>query len=388
MLTVHVFELTATLQIQQLMSEQAGNDQELGKASTAQISKRRRRIFAAVACCLGLLFALLAAELALRIYVASRGWTANCYVTGLAFFVPHPEAGYTLRPNLRLKSSTYDIRTNSLGLRGPEITLDKPAGMRRILVLGGSSVFGYSVPDGKESCRVLERLLQDQAVDVGNAAVTNKVQVLNGGVPGYTVSQCRQRYQASLTVLDSDVVLLYLGWNDLKHLTADTDDISKLTASAPPLMQRILAHSVVYGLVRYRLFPRETPRFAPPADVYDAISPEDENAFVAEVQELLHAIRESGAQAVLSTQLLAANGNDAQLDSFLGTSREQIENNRKLGQWLTRTIRDIGEQTQTPVIDVAAQLAAGPDLLSDAIHLTEAGHRAVAEVWANSPVLF
>lgn len=109
---------------------------------------------------LGTAFAAVVVEITLRLYVATRGWTPNGYVTGLVFFVPHPTAGYSLRPGLRLKSSSSEVRVNSLGLRGPEVEREKTEGMARIAVLGGSSVFGYWVRDGEDSCRQLERQLQ------------------------------------------------------------------------------------------------------------------------------------------------------------------------------------------------------------------------------------
>ena len=81
--------------------------------TATQRRRRRRRFFAFLSVIIGLLLALFFAEVALRLYVASRGWTPNCYVTGLAFFVPHDKAGHTLRPNLRLNSSSYDVAVNS-----------------------------------------------------------------------------------------------------------------------------------------------------------------------------------------------------------------------------------------------------------------------------------
>ena len=42
---------------------------------------------------------------------------------------------------------SYELNINSLGLRGAEITPDKPAGIRRVAVLGDSFVWGIGAAD-------------------------------------------------------------------------------------------------------------------------------------------------------------------------------------------------------------------------------------------------
>lgn len=62
---------------------------------------------------------------------------------------------------------------NSLGYRGPEFTLSKLNGVKRILVLGDSITFGHGVGDGISYPSVLEQLLQEKGhpnIHVINAA--------------------------------------------------------------------------------------------------------------------------------------------------------------------------------------------------------------------------
>ncbi len=68
------------------------------------------------------------------------------------------------------KKVTYSI--NSLGLRGPETTVEKPPGSRRILFLGDSYTFGIFCADDEVYPRALERLYARQ---------TPQVEVLNAG---------------------------------------------------------------------------------------------------------------------------------------------------------------------------------------------------------------
>lgn len=341
-------------------------------------SKRRKRWFAAAAICLGFAVALLLCEVGLRVYVASRGWTPNCYATGLTFFVPDEKAGHTLRPNLRLRSSAYDIQTNSLGLRGQPIQTKKPEGVFRIAVLGGSSVFGYLVPEGQDSCCVLEELLRDRGIPSGK-----RVEVLNGGVPGFNMTQVRHRYEETIAPLDPDLVILYLGWNDSRLAIAESPQSINRTPPAPSWSRRLLSRSTLYGLIRFRLFPPDTPQFAPPADASTMITVEGSRAFRNDLQGLLSSVRRSDVQAVISTQLMAANPGCENLDRYLGHTPQQIETNQMIGRWITQTMRDVARESRVPLFDVAQNVACHSDLLGDAIHLTRDGHRQVAISWAN-----
>ncbi|MCR9292341.1 MAG: SGNH/GDSL hydrolase family protein [bacterium] len=336
-----------------------------------------------IAMAMGIAIALAAAELSLRIYVTSRGWTPNCYATGLAFFIPHPTAGYTLRPGLRLKSTTYDVTVNQDGFRGPP--LESSQGRPRLVVLGGSSVFGYLVPDGQDSCRVLEEMLDAEAASDS----APQAEVINAGVPGYNLTQCCERYRADIAALQPDFVLLYLGWNDTPFLIRENQNELDRTPAAPGWLKRFLSHSVLYGFVRYRLFPAQNPVFAPPALSTTKVSESGGLKFRQELQRLIDVIEESGALPIISTQVMAADPNCQGLDAFLGDSDEQIEANRRIGTWITEQMRRAAAENGILLIDCAAELPCDSSILGDAIHLTAEGHRAVARCWkqALAPLL-
>ncbi|HEY2941797.1 MAG TPA: GDSL-type esterase/lipase family protein [Vicinamibacteria bacterium] len=92
-----------------------------------------------------------------------------------AFDDYHPTRGWALRPNLREVPAFggKTLSSNSRGLRGArEYSLDKPAGSRRIVVLGDSFTFGEDVGDDEAWPRQLGALMPG-------------VEVLNLGVHGY-----------------------------------------------------------------------------------------------------------------------------------------------------------------------------------------------------------
>lgn len=341
-----------------------------------QKQRRRKRLFAAIAFLLGVCVACIGAEAALRVYVATRGWTANCYATGTVFFVPHATAGHTLRPGLQLRSSTYDVSVNELGFRGPAIQKLKPEKTVRIAVLGGSSVFGYLVGEGLDSCRVLEDILRSNEHLAGKLSV----EVINAGVPGFNMSQCRARFEADVAPLDPDIVLLYLGWNDSKFLIGD-GTLPKETP-APSWITRTMANSSLWGFVRYRLFPPPAPKFAPPASVDATITDVGSKGFQEDLEALLASIKRAGSVPIISTQLMASATTCSGLDEYLGENDAQRTSNRIIGEWITDSMRKAANEQGLELIDVAGELPCDPSMLGDAIHPTQLGHRRIGEVWA------
>ncbi len=69
------------------------------------------------------------------------------------------------------------IKTNSMGIRGPEITIPKPDQVLRIICLGDATVLGPDVEYEQTFSYLLQQYLQ-QRTDL-------QVEVINAGVPGY-----------------------------------------------------------------------------------------------------------------------------------------------------------------------------------------------------------
>jgi lysophospholipase L1-like esterase len=108
----------------------------------------------------------------------------------------------------------YVFRTNVLGFRGRLISESKPAGHRRLLVLGDSFVAGVGVTD--ESV-FTERL--------ANAWAGQRIDVVNVGRAGTSTIRELTLYREIGRRFDPDVVLLvyYLG-NDLAEVVEEETD--------------------------------------------------------------------------------------------------------------------------------------------------------------------
>jgi lysophospholipase L1-like esterase len=92
---------------------------------------------------------------------------------------------------------------NRYGMRGRSPLLPRPAGVTRVLCLGGSTTFGHSVTDGEEWPSRLDETLGRDGFEV-----------LNAGRPGATTWSSFHALRDRLLRLEPDVVLLYDGFND------------------------------------------------------------------------------------------------------------------------------------------------------------------------------
>jgi hypothetical protein len=123
------------------------------------------------------------------------GTAANPYAS---LDVYHPTRGWALKPDLR-DVPVFDgkrLSSNSRGLRGTaEYGYEKPAGTRRIVVLGDSFTFGEEVSDDETMSAVLGTLLAD-------------AEVLNFGVHGYGHDQMLLYLQEEALRYHPDVVVL------------------------------------------------------------------------------------------------------------------------------------------------------------------------------------
>ena len=97
---------------------------------------------------------------------------------------------------------------NSLGLRGEEVTADKPAGTYRILGIGDSFAFGEGVKDDDTFLHRLQLRL-----NASNAEPT-RYQVLNAGVQGYNTRDEVVYLEHRWLAVNPDLVLIVFYIND------------------------------------------------------------------------------------------------------------------------------------------------------------------------------
>ena len=137
------------------------------------------------------------------------------------------------------------LELNQLGMRSPEHPRQKPPGVRRILVLGGSHPMGMYVGPGEVYSAVLERRLA--------TAGRGRWEVLNAAAPGHTSFQALQYLRHYGLALSPDIVIADVGVNDTLPLSPDFP-LPDHEVSRPPAWaasaRSLLELSAVYRLLR------------------------------------------------------------------------------------------------------------------------------------------
>lgn len=134
----------------------------------------------------------------LWVYDATKGWFHRPGDAGRAY-VSGPDAGL--------------VHINALGLRGPEVPLEKAPGSRRVVVFGDSFVFGLGVDEEHLMTAHLQRFL--------TATQGRPVEVVNAGVAGYATDQELILFRELGPRLRPDLVILVMCDNDFEENLED-----------------------------------------------------------------------------------------------------------------------------------------------------------------------
>lgn len=155
---------------------------------------------------------------------------------------PDPDVARVLQPNL---DGALGVKSNRFGLREREFELPKPEGMVRVVLLGDSFVYGYSVDPELRLGAHLEQWLEQHA-----RVRADRVQVLHVGVGSWNLrSECAW-LRRSLSLLQPDLVVHFAMSNDLDD-TVGARGFGAMANFSPQHPERI--HGIVDGELPIRL---------------------------------------------------------------------------------------------------------------------------------------
>jgi lysophospholipase L1-like esterase len=179
---------------------------------------------------------------------AREGVKQNFYVTD-----PHvmwrPRPGFRQEPRNAGMYGENPLVLNEWGHRSPPMSQQKPEGVKRVMVLGGSHPFGMWVETPEVYSSVLDELLGERA--------PGKWQVLNSASPGHTTFQGRMLLEHQSWKFQPDIVVFDLGMNDELPLSLSysAPDHEVVAAARVGKLASLAGSSAAYRALRKVLSP-------------------------------------------------------------------------------------------------------------------------------------
>jgi len=226
---------------------------------------------------------------------------------------------------------------------------------RRILIVGDScskisqKIFPYSA------------LLED--------TLGTGFEVWNAAVPGYTSWQGRAWLKKQLLAMRPDVTILYFGWNDHWRSTgiADVDYAAEQASGSLRLLQLL------------QRAPDESPLRVSVAD------------YEVNLRAMVADLRAQDSQVILiaAPSQLTAEARDLLVKlGYLLPSDNAVELHREY----LMVVKKVTDETEAVMLNAsrlfAQRASADPLIMRDGIHLTDAGHQAMASVLAEVCTVF
>jgi lysophospholipase L1-like esterase len=184
---------------------------------------------------------LLACEGALRLRAWVRYGSASTVVRDPMLIYDQNAGLYVPKPGFEVRGARLDIRINSLGFRGDEISRAKPPKSLRIACLGASTTFCAEVSSNHATWphRLQERL-QAAYPDIA-------IQVVNAAVSGYVAADSLKNLRHRVLPLQPDLVIYYEANNEIVSDTRELAMRNGLLAS--PARSRPVALLSKYSLM-------------------------------------------------------------------------------------------------------------------------------------------
>ena len=181
-------------------------------------SSFRRIVFAASALVLGLIVTLVLAEGMIRLAArpgSSLEERLRPYDPFAIRIEPHGEHGYRPKPGvvIRYRNGT-SAHINERRFRGQVPDSIRTPQSVRVVLLGGSTTFGWGVEDDATIDAHLRGLLDSMLPDRG-------IEVLNAAFDGYDSYQLLERLRSDVLTLNPDLIVVNSGINDVRSARYD-----------------------------------------------------------------------------------------------------------------------------------------------------------------------
>lgn len=345
-----------------------------------------------------------------------------------AFALPHQPAVFATSilsgqprqlQSVRIDGSDTSVnyRINSLGYRGAEFAPDKPAGLLRIMIYGGSQVFNLQASSGQDWPQLTGTLLRQRGL--------GPVEVINAGIPGNASHDAFGRLFAEGHLFQPDILVLDNLWNDIKRFRETRPLLRSAKPAQPwkdprlyyrfPGDRYLTEHLHSYGRLRYALsnwlIGGQLERQTSASTGADSAKATNSTAAVqaktgarqpAEAQQWQFAdnalrqyrlnlrmfvdlARSIDALPVLMLQPRLASPDNRAAEraainyAYVGMQADELLAAFAAGDAIAR---DVATSTDTPLLDFSEQMNGRLDYFADHVHLKRSGGQRLAELMA------
>jgi len=288
-------------------------------------------------------------------------------------------------PQLKLpiqapNQTTPTIRINSLGFRGPELSVPKPAGTIRLAFLGASTTFCAEVSTNELAWpHLVWRGLQEHWPDI-------HFDYVNGSFPGYVVASSLRNLKHRIQPLAPDIIVIYDAINDLSRDTRELAKDQGIQRGAVDESGLLGRWSLTWFLVEKNLRLMARQRRATDETARNVVLPPAfSQAFRQRFRELVD--ESSKAAPVVAIATFSQKVRREQ------SAEQRLRNANthlyympylKVEQILdgideyNRVIREVAREAGTTLIEGEESIPADDRHFTDSVHFTDAGSRAMA----------
>jgi lysophospholipase L1-like esterase len=207
------------------------------------------------------------------------------------------------KPGTRSRVREAHVDINSLGFRGEEFAPRKPPGSYRIFALGGSTTFGY--PEGTpETADTYPFKTQEE---LRRRVNDRRIEVINAGVPGYTLRTSLVNYATRLTWYEPDLIMVSHGVNDMITFRSEDDLYYSVIRqeACPPLWDQIRDRSFLLLELNFRLYRRLWHPTAQHIQPADEPPPAALAAYERNLRQLVAMAQTRGVEVLIASEAVA-----------------------------------------------------------------------------------
>jgi lysophospholipase L1-like esterase len=291
-------------------------------------------------------------------------------------------APFLFRPGTEGMMFQSRVRINNLGFRGPDIQREK-GNAYRIVTLGESTTFGHTInADDVSWPRVLERMIREELKP------RRPVQVINAGIPSYTVRLNVRRLAKQILPLKPDMIISYHGYNGFMWLNPA---LPPSHGKGPPPYEERPLKLLADCEYRLKMMAYRRSRLAPVAVTDRMPADPMQTEYARAYRDLFRSARTNGIQLVIANYAMAVNAqSDPDVVNFYRAAFPQVLSQIKANAVHSQIVAELAEAyPEIRLVDTHPGLDGEHEKFIDLVHFTQEGREQLARVMFHAimPVL-